>query len=279
LRTAGFEIESGPEGYRLAGIPAYGGPAVEFGLDAPLEVEYHDAIDSTNARARELATAGERDVVVLADEQTGGRGRLERSWASPSGGIWLSVVLSADRPPSAAPVYTLAAAVAVVRAVDPCGVEASIKWPNDVLVARDRDERKLAGILTEMAGEQDRIEWLVVGIGVNANVDREELPAGATSLRALVGDVDRRAVAQRLLEALDALRSDPDGVLAAWREHASTLGRQIRVETPIETVVGRAVDVTFPGTLVIETDEGRQSVSAGDCEHLANGSLRSPFEN
>ena len=168
--------------------------------------------------------------------------------------------------------YTLAAAVAVARAAREAGVEATIKWPNDVLVAgADGDERKLAGILTEVEGEADRVSWLVLGPGVNANVDPDALPPGATSLRAAVGDVDRRRFLQRTLEAVHSLTgggADLRGVLDAWREYASTLGRRVRVETPRGAVEGRAVDVRFPGSLIVETDDGERVVHAGDCEHL-----------
>jgi BirA family biotin operon repressor/biotin-[acetyl-CoA-carboxylase] ligase len=166
--------------------------------------------------------------------------------------------------------FTLAAAVATTRAAREAGVDASIKWPNDVLVETDAGEEKLAGILTEMEGEADRISWLVVGIGVNANVDHAQLPADAdaTSIQTQVGSVDRRLFTQRLLEAFDDLRTDIDGVLPAWRELASTPGRRVRVDTADGAVVGEAIDVTEPGALVIETDDGRVTVSAGDCEHL-----------
>jgi BirA family biotin operon repressor/biotin-[acetyl-CoA-carboxylase] ligase len=264
LRTDGFEIESSDDGYELVTVPAFGGPAVEFGLDAPFDVEFHDSIPSTNTRAREVAADGAEDVVVLADEQTGGRGRLDREWVAPSGGIWLSLVLRPAVPPSQAPIFTLAAAVAATRAAREAGVDAEIKWPNDVLV----DDRKLVGILTEMEGEADRVSWVVVGVGINANVDVADLVEGATSLRAEVGDVDRRAFTQRFLETFDDLRTDLDQVLPAWRDHAATLGRRVRVETPSETVVGEAVDVTFPGALVVRTDDGEVRVAAGDCEHL-----------
>ena len=270
LREAGFEIESGDEGYTLAGVPAFGGAAVEYGLAAPFAIEYHDSIPSTNARAREIATEGGEDVVVLADRQTGGRGRLDREWVSPSGGVWLSVVLRPDVPATHAPVLTLAAAVATTRAAREAGVDARIKWPNDVVVPRDGRERKLAGILTEMEGEADRVSWVVVGVGVNANVDPNDLPAAAdpTTIRAEAGDVDRRAFTQRLLEEFDALRADLPGAVEAWRESASTLGRRVRVDTPDGEIVGEAVDVRFPGTLVVDTGDERVEVTAGDCEHL-----------
>jgi BirA family biotin operon repressor/biotin-[acetyl-CoA-carboxylase] ligase len=263
LREAGFTIES-DGGYRLIEMPDYGGPAIEFGLDAPFTVEYHDSLPSTNARARELAAEDETDVAVIANEQTGGRGRLDRAWRSPPGGIWLSVLCRPDLPPAHAPVLTLAAAVAVTKTAREHGIEAGIKWPNDVLVGDE--ETKLAGILTEMEGEADRVSWVVVGIGIN--VDPAGLPEDATGLCAHVDNIDRRAFVQDLLERFDALRVDPEEALSAWREHALTLGRRVRVTSGDETIVGTARDVEFPGTLVVEADDGPVRVHAGDCDHL-----------
>ncbi|MFC5366961.1 biotin--[acetyl-CoA-carboxylase] ligase [Salinirubrum litoreum] len=287
FREDGFDVESTDEGYVVRSVPAFGGSAVEFGLDAPYRVEYHDSIGSTNDRARELAASADRDeVVVLADEQTGSRGRLDREWTAPSGGIWASLLLAPERPPAHVPLFTLAAAVATTSACREAGVDARIKWPNDVLVPgstvddatagtgresageRGRGGAKLAGILTEMEGEADRVSWLVVGIGVNANVARESLPVGATSLRAETGDVDRRVFVQRLLERFHELREAPESVLPAWREYSATLGRRVRVETPGGVVEGEAVDVTFPGALIVRTPDGERTVHAGDCEHL-----------
>lgn len=300
LREEGFAVESAADGYVAPADPAYCAAGIEFGLDAPYVVEYHESLPSTNDRARTLAADGEADVAVVADEQTGGRGRLEREWVAPSGGVWVSLLTRPTVAPARAPLFTLAAAVAVADACREAGVDATIKWPNDVLVAGseagDGDERaerperldrsgrsnrpgrggrKLAGVLTEMEGEADRVSWLVVGIGVNANLDPGTLPAGATSLRAERGeDVDRRRFLARLLERYAELAADPDTVLPAWRERASTLGRRVRVETPGGTVTGRAVDVEPPGALVVETDEGRTRVHAGDCEHLRDADVR-----
>ena len=262
LREAGFGIESRGDGYVLSAVPEFGAGSVEYGLSAPVEIEYHDSIPSTNDRARELAVSGADGVAVLADEQTGARGRLDREYASPSGGIWLSLVRRPDLPPARVPIYTLAAAVAAAEALR--GVDAEIKWPNDVLV----DGEKLVGILTEMEGEADRVSWIVVGIGINANVDGSAVPEAATTVREQVGDVDRAALTRELLERFEELVSAPEDVLPAWRAAVSTLGRRVRVETPGGEVVGEAVDVEFPGTLVVATDDGERRVSAGDCEHL-----------
>lgn len=306
LREAGFRIASTDDGYVVRQSPEYGAEAVAFGLDAPYAIEYYESIGSTNARAREIATDDDRlvggeagddeplggsgypeGVVVLANEQTGGRGRLDREWTAPPGGVYLSLLRRPSIPPAQAPVFTLAAAVATARACREARVDAHIKWPNDVLVGDEgaaspdpvgeegrgtgRGGRKLAGILTEMEGEADRVSWLVVGVGVNANVDAETLPVGATSLRSERGtDVDRRLFVQRLLESIHELTADGSGetVLREWREHASTLGRRVRVETPGGVVVGKAIDIEFPGALVVDTDDGVTRVLAGDCEHL-----------
>jgi len=265
LRDAGFEIESGPAGYRLVSRPEFGGLAVEYGLDAPYEIRYEQRLRSTNDRARELAEAGERGVVVLADEQTSGRGRLHRSWTGPGGGIYASVLLCPSLPPARVPLLTLAAAVATARTARETGVDATIKWPNDVLV----DDEKLAGILTEMEGEADRVSWVVVGIGINANVDPDVLPDGATTLREQLGeDVTRREFTQQLLETFHEATTDLEGVLPAWRGLTTTLGQHVRVTTPEETIHGRATDIEAPGTLVVETDESTRRIHAGDCEHL-----------
>ncbi|WP_435095185.1 biotin--[acetyl-CoA-carboxylase] ligase [Halarchaeum sp. P4] len=273
LRDAGFGVESTGSGYVLSEIPEYGGLAVEYGLTAPFEVEYHDSVPSTNDRARDLAADGASDVVVLADEQTGGRGRLEREWASPSGGVWMSVVCRPDLPPARVTLLTVAMSAAVCGAVREAGVPAEIKWPNDLLVPdpdAERGGRKLAGILTEMEGEAGQVSWVVVGVGLNANVPANDLPEGATSLLVERGDpVERRTLVQRALERFVELRADPAAAREAWREQAATLGTRVRVTLPTETVVGEAVDVTDVGALVVETDAGEERVvHAGECEHL-----------
>jgi len=120
-----------------------------------------------------------------------------------------------------------------------------------------------------MEGEADRVSWLIVGIGVNANIDAEELPAGATTLRAETGgDIDRRLFVQRLLESLHDQLADPDGVLDRWRKYSSTLGQAVRIELPNRVIEGEAVDVRFPGGLVVDTGSEQEVVHAGDCEHL-----------
>ncbi|PSP16938.1 biotin--[acetyl-CoA-carboxylase] ligase [Halobacteriales archaeon QH_10_67_13] len=264
LERAGFEFRETETGYAVDSVPAYGAGAIEYGLSAPVAVAYHDRLPSTNARARELATRGVSDIAVVAAEQTGGRGRRDRTWASPRGGVWLSILLRPAGSAAHAPVYTLAGAVAVADAI-PDEVAARIKWPNDILVGK----RKLAGVLTETATTGGELDWVIVGIGVNANVDPTDLPGeDPTSLRAELGLVDRRQLAQRIIERTHELAGAPEDILPAWRRLADTLGRRVRVETDSETIVGEAVDVTFPGALVVETPASRRTVAAGECEPL-----------
>ncbi|ELK56115.1 biotin--acetyl-CoA-carboxylase ligase [Haloferax sp. BAB-2207] len=306
LRDQGFGVESAGDGYVVTDVPEYGGPAIEYGLDADYDVEFHETLDSSNDRARDLAAEGASDVVVVAREQTASRGRKSREWSAPDGGVWLSLLVRPDEPPAYAPLYTLAMAVAVCDAAREAGVDAKIKWPNDVIVSEandnssgakasdgvsgseaiggspahagdrstdadapdDRGYRKLCGILTEMEGEADRVSWLVIGPGVNVNLDPAELPEGATSVAAEAGPVERRVFVQRVLERFDELRGDLDAVLPAWRERADTLGRRVRVHTASGVIEGDAVDIEHPGTLVVSTDAGEKRVHAGDCEHL-----------
>lgn len=269
LEAAEVDLREEGTQLHLVDMPSYGWASIVASLEAPLDIEYFDALESTNAVARERALAGQRDLAVVAGEQTAGRGRHERQWASPVGGIWCSVVLDPDLPPSRRPLLTLAAAVAVTRVAHARGVEAVIKWPNDVLVPDPDGARKLAGILTETGTDDGGEDFLVLGIGLNAALEPAELPAGATSLQDEAGtSIERSAILTDLLEEVWRLMDSPAEILPAWREHTTTLGREVRVQTGDEAVVGRAVDITDTGGLVIETATDRVTVAAGDCEHL-----------
>lgn len=269
LRAAGFDIESTPSGYVVRSVPEYGALAVQYGLDQPYRVFYEDVVQSTNDIARVHASRGERDVVVLADEQSGGRGRLDRAWRSPTGGIWMSLLVRPELPPARVPVLTLAGGVATAEAIHSAGVPVGIKWPNDVVVpGGPAGPRKIAGVLTEMEGEANRVKWVIIGIGVNANVSGDALPDNATSIEEQAGRIDRRVVVQRIIRTFDVLLNHPDEIGERWRSIANTLGTDVRVETPDGTIEGTAVDITDIGALVLDTQNGRVTVHTGDCTHL-----------
>ena len=222
---------------------------------------------STNADARALAEAGAAEgVVVLAEEQRAGRGRRDRCWLSaPSANLLLSVVLrrpaGLDRPG----LVTLAAGVGLCLALRAEGVDAQIKWPND-LRARGR---KLAGILCE-AGCGGGADFVVLGIGLNVNQTAFAPELAATSCAAELGrplkrpPLFRRALAE-LERALELAEADPPALLAEWMELAECRGRRVRVETPAGVIEGEAVGVRDDGALLVRDNEGQeQAVVAGD---------------
>ena len=278
LRDAGYDISSAPRsGYVLRSAPDR---LIETEISQDLKtalvgrkVICYDAVDSTNLVLKNLAREGAEDgTVVVADSQGTGRGRMERAFFSPPGkGIWVSILLRPTFLPQDAPKCTLMAAVAVARAMEAFGLRAEIKWPNDIL----HDGRKLVGILTEMSAEMDRVNYVVIGIGINVNIAPEDFPAElrsiATSLMQMKGaPMPRVAFLQELLRALDDLYTSVQHegfapVLAAWREYAVTLGQEVRVIGPAgEEFEGVAADIDAEGTLLVDTAEGRRRVLAGD---------------
>lgn len=282
LRSQGYRIEAVPaRGYRLLEIPDRLGELEVRPLlnthDVGQALHWYEEVGSTNDVAKELADEGAlHGEVVIAERQSAGRGRRGRSWSSPPRkNLYLSVVLRPDLPPARAPEVTLLAAVAVCQAVRRAGVaSAAIKWPNDVLASG----RKLAGVLTEMAAEVERVQWLVVGIGVNVNAAAgdfpDELRELATSLLIERGDpVPRALFAAALLTALEEWldRHAAEGfapVRAAWREMSDTLGREVRVRVGSADLVGLAEDVDETGALLVRTASGLERVVAGDVEML-----------
>ena len=239
-----------------AALAARGGPRLPG-------VEWPVSIDSTSNRLKALARGGAPEwTVVLADVQTGGRGREGRTWVSPPGGLYLSVLL---RPRfEKVGLLPLAAGVAVAEAAAELGVRAELKWPNDVLASG----RKLAGILSEAASGPAGVEWVALGVGVNVSLDAARLPSemqdGVTSLAAEgAADVSVGAVAAAVLARLavcyDALRSSPAAVLSAWRSHAATWwGSLVDVRAGEAPLRGRLLEVDEEGALVLELESGER---------------------
>jgi BirA family transcriptional regulator, biotin operon repressor / biotin---[acetyl-CoA-carboxylase] ligase len=280
LREQGYRIESA-HGYRLVAIPDRL-TALELRPllnthDLGHLIHSADAISSTNDRAKELAAEGAlHGEVVIAETQTAGRGRRGRSWVSPPGrNLYLSMVLRPDHlPPARAPELTLVAAVAVCDTIRQAGVAAGIKWPNDVFASG----RKIAGVLTELAADAERVSWVVVGVGVNVNVRTEDFPEElrqtATSLLLERGEPAPRALfAAALLTSLETWldRHAEEGfgpVREAWRARSVTIGQDVRVRADGRDVTGRAEDIDADGALLVRTATGLERVLAGDVETL-----------
>jgi BirA family transcriptional regulator, biotin operon repressor / biotin---[acetyl-CoA-carboxylase] ligase len=279
LREQGYRVESA-HGYRLAAIPDRL-TALELGPllnthDLGRVIHAADAIASTSDRARELAAEGaDHGEVVIAETQTAGRGRRGRGWVSlPGRNLYLSVVLRPDLPPARAPELTIVAAVAVCDAIRQAGVAAGIKWPNDVFASG----RKVAGVLTELAADAERVSWVVVGVGVKVDVRGEDFPEElrdtATSLLVERGEPAPRALfAAALLTSLETWldRHAEEGfgpIRDAWRERSVTLGQAVRVRADGRDLTGRAEDIDADGALLVRTASGLERVLVGDVEML-----------
>lgn len=210
---------------------------------------FHE-VESTNATLSRLARSGALEgTVVLAEAQTAGRGRLGQAWFSPSGvNLYASVLFRERLPLEEAPLFSFIAGLALADAVLSAGASPAIKWPNDVLVGG----RKVAGALMECAARSGDVEYLVVGVGANLNVNLDALAAAlgpaastATSLRAATGrEVDRDAFAADYLNALDGWArryrdQGPAPVLQAWRERDILTGRQVEIRGAGQPFVGR----------------------------------------
>lgn len=279
LREDGYMIESHPRvGYRLVATPDRLYPdEITACLNTQVigkSVVYFCQTASTNNAAKELAAAGVPEgTVVVAEEQTGGRGRLGRTWHSPAGvGIWLSAILRPDINPLDAPKITLTTAVALARTLAAYpGVTPGIKWPNDILV----DGRKIAGILTEMNAEMDRVNYIVLGIGVNINTVPTELPDElrntATSFYIATGRRwDRLEFLAKMLQNLEMLyfmfiQGGFSEIIKEWKELSVTLGQTVRVVSPKgDTMEGLALDLDNDGALILKTAAGRKRIMAGE---------------
>ena len=276
LRKMGYDIVSQPHcGYKLCRVPDCLLPAeIKHGLQTKCfghNIYYREEVTSTNDEAKKLASSGaEHGSLVICERQGAGRGRLSRGWFSPSGrGLWFSLILRPSFLPQDAPLCTLLAALALVEAL-PSGYGIGIKWPNDIFCKG----RKLAGVLTEMNAEMDCVHHIVVGIGLNVNLDREAFPSDladiATSVQSITGQEQRRVpLLQHILSALEALYDDVEkngfqGIIEKWKKHNVTLGREVIVSGVKENFVGKAVDIAPDGALLVQAQDGVHRVLAGD---------------
>ncbi len=281
LRRLGYEIEASPHhGYRLRSSPdVLHADDLLSRLDQATRVIGRDIrvfqeTTSTNDVIEKLARDGVREgAVVFAEAQRQGRGRLGRKWLSPPRqGLWFSVLLRPSLHPQAATRLTVGSAVALSRAVRAqTGLSPSIKWPNDILLRG----RKVAGVLTELSAELDRIRYVVLGIGLDVNQRESDFPPDlrgtAGSLRMAAGqEIDRAALAAEVLQALDAvyaqLGSGSFADLAdEWEGQCVTVGRSVQIRIGPRLIEGRAESLDDDGALLVRTQHGRlERIVGGD---------------
>jgi len=271
LLAEGYEVDSSPKkGYRLSSPPDILSPAeVCPGLTCKVfgktEYLYYQDIDSTNTRARVLASTGYPEgTVVVADMQTAGRGRRGRSWYSPSSqGIYMSLILRPVLPLKEISRISLLTAVAVAETLEEeLNLPARIKWPNDILI----NDKKVAGILSEAVTDMDGIEYIVIGIGLNINNQLQDFPSDfrTTPTSARVEDehpVSRVKVLQGLLARLESryfnlLAGSFEGTLQKGKSLSVVIGQELRLDTINGFLVGQAVDIDDNGFLLLCDESG-----------------------
>jgi len=281
LRRLGYRIDAQPaRGYRLVEVPDRLTPLEVGPLLSTRELgrtlHHEESVGSTNALASQLAQEGALNgEVVIAEQQTEGRGRRGRSWASPKAkNLYLSVILRPDIPPSRAPELTLLAAVAVAETLKDSGVSAEIKWPNDLQV----DGKKVAGILTELSADTEKVQSVILGIGVNLNAEAADFPPEVAEVATSVLQVRGQRVPRALFTAALLARLEQwldtwteqgfEPVRDAWRARSSTLGAEVLVRSESKELRGVAEDIDASGALLIKVGDKVERVLAGDVEQL-----------
>ncbi len=279
LREQGYRIEALPSrGYRLLSGPDSLLPAeIKAGSENRLigrEVVYFAETDSTNLRAQALGDDGAAEgTVIIADRQTAGKGRLGRQWFSPPGvNLYASVLLRPPIPPRRAPQLTFVSALAVARAIEETsGLEPTVKWPNDILL----DGRKVAGLLNELNAETERVNYVVLGIGVNLNMTADQFPGDlrypATSLALQKGEpVSRVTFARALFRHIDQLYElyllkGFSPLLHAWESLFELTGQPAEVDYQDRVLRGIVEGLDSDGALLLRLPNGEtERVLAGD---------------
>ena len=276
LKESGFDIESRPKGYGLLNHDDLLLPFC-FNEEFEKKIFHFQKLETTMDKAKILAKNDAPHLsVVIAENQTTGRGRLNRKWFSSKGGLWFTLILKPDTPPPLSYIYNFAASLSLSRSLNRLfDVNVSVKWPNDILL----NGKKLAGLLSEMETRGDMVEFVNIGIGINVNNSPQEYEPKAISLKdVLHKTVSRRLILETFLDdfknriqppiQIPAQTIDCRQIIDQWKEQTSTIGSQVRIETLTDVYEGLAVDVDETGALMIkDKTEEIKKIIYGDCFH------------
>ena len=283
LEDEGYIINYSKSGYRLIKTPNLLLPyEVKRELKTNFighDIHYFKEVDSTNDVAKYLAEEGaEEGTIVIAEIQNRGKGRRGKTWISPPGGVWMSIILRPDIPPFNAPQLTLVTGVAVAETLKKeCNLDVGIKWPNDILIGN----KKVCGILTEVNASIEKVNYVVVGIGIDMNVDvplfPPDLQKGATSLKnELDTEINGAILVQKFLLEFENIYNEfkagkfPE-ILKEWRSLSKTIGNNVEVRTRGKTIRGEAVGINKEGILILELEDGSlRKIISGECLHINN---------
>jgi BirA family biotin operon repressor/biotin-[acetyl-CoA-carboxylase] ligase len=245
-------------------------------IDLVKQLYAFDTIESTNTTAKDLAAKGASEgTVVIARTQTHGRGRFDRVWESPEGGVYLSIILRPEIPPENTSLLPFVAALAVTRTIRFYEIQATIKWPNDVQV----NGKKIAGILLESEVKGATVNYVIIGIGLNLNVDPNQLssdiqPRSTSVISEVYHHTDLFEFLKRFFQQFNTVytlfkKKEYDYLVDQWKLYNDTLGKNIQIQTGTEVIQGTAVDVDHSGFLLVRTAAGEQKkVMSGDCSYL-----------
>ncbi len=280
LREEGYVIESSPKkGYLLSKLSnLLFADEIPDGLDTEIfgkkGIHYFREIDSTNNKAKDLAASGAPEgTIVIAEQQTKGRGRRGRVWFSPpGGGIYISLILRPEMPPNEAPTMTLMTAVAVAEAlISLVELEVSIKWPNDILVGG----KKVAGILTEISTEMDSIDFIIVGLGMNVNMPLASFPKEINDIvTSILLETGKHFSRIELIRAYLHFhekyykifqKNGYEPIIERWKELSNMFGRNIMVNVLGKEYSGEVIDMDNDGALILKDNQGNlHRVFSGD---------------
>ncbi len=277
LRKNGYFIEGiTNKGYLITQLPSsldeYYIKAIS--TDFWKEIIFLDSTVSTNTLLKRLADNGQQNgTVMIAKEQTGGKGRLGRHWHSQLGGIWFSILLRPQLPMEELSLLTLAMAAGVQNGVSEyCGVNAQIKWPNDILI----NGKKVAGILTELKGDMDRVDYVIVGIGINGSNDIvPELKDKGIAIKDIIEKINLNELLLNVLNNIQLyyqklIIGEHEEILNINKKNSSVIGKEIELATIRGTERGIVVDIASEGTLVINQNGQIKKVVSGDVSLSSN---------
>lgn len=280
LKEDGYEFDSSTKvGYKLISSP----DIVTYSeIEEFLKTNYigrnyfhHHTITSTNDKAKELAKNNPiNGCVVISEEQSSGKGRLGRNWTSPKNkGLWFSITLTPDIPPTDASKITLIGAAAIYLALSELGLETLIKWPNDVIL----NNKKVSGILTEMSGELNAVNYIIMGIGVNVNIDSSDFPSDilktATSLKSETGKtINRKKLLASILNNFEVLYDDFinngnfETTLNISRKASILIGKDVQCINRGIVSYGKVLDIDDNGELIVDFGEngGIKQIISGE---------------
>ena len=286
IQTLGYTVESKQkEGYKLTKNSNLLLPwEITSGLETKelgQQAYYYDSIDSTQNQALKMADESTSEgIIIIAEKQTEGRGRSGRKWMSPKGGIWFSIILHPRFDISNTTLFPIASSLALSYAIEKtCKITTELKWPNDLTIKG----KKLAGMLVDASFESNRIEKLVLGVGINFNVNIKEIQKilkktenyyGITSLNEHKNKGEAIKLVQSFLSELEKIylelnNNQTKKIIKEWTKRSSTIGKKIEINTNEGKIEGEAIKIDNDGGLMIKDKGEIKKVFAGDVIHLS----------